>query len=163
MILRKAEERDLAALAEIYNNEVMTSTATLDLHPRSMEDRMEWLKSHNVGNHPLIVAEEDGVVMGYASLSGYREKEAYKSTVELSVYVHPDHRCKGVATAMVNELLRMAREDENTHLVVSVITGGNEKSRRLHERFGFIFSGNVPEAGFKMGEYRSIDTYYMIV
>ena len=161
--IRKAERKDLAALLNIYNYEVEHGVATFDLNPKSMEEWEAWFAHYNVDNHPLIVLEEAGVVAGYASLSPYREKEAYISTVELSVYVAPEHRDKGVAGALMKAILKLAREDETIHTVVSVITGGNAPSIRLHEKFGFAFGGTIREVGWKMGRYLDIDNYYLMV
>lgn len=163
MEIRKAKREDLKELLEIYNYEVLNGVATFDLNPKSMEEWEKWYTAHNVGNHPLIVAVYDGHVAGYASLSSYREKEAYRSTVELSVYVSPVYRRRGVAAALMKEILELARQDESIHMVVSVITSGNEASEKLHRRFGFSFCGTIHDMGFKMGEYRSIDNYELMV
>ena len=79
------------------------------------------------------------------------------------MYIAPDLRRRGVASRLMEEILKLAREDERTHLVVSVITSGNEASAALHNKFGFTFAGNIPEAGVKFGEYQGIDQYYLIV
>ena len=157
--VRTAAPADLQALADIYNYEVINGVSTLDLEPKDLDERRAWLDAHNVENHPLIVAELDGAVAGYASLSMYREKEAYKSTVELSIYVSPDYRQMGIATKLMADILQMAREDERTHTVVSVITSGNDASRALHEQFGFEFCGTIREVGMKFGKYLDIDNY----
>ena len=159
MIIRKARIEDLEELLEIYNYEVEHGVATFDLEAKTLEERGEWFYAHNVDNHPLIVAEIDGHVAGYASLSSYREKEAYKSTVELSIYIGKDYRKRGVATALMKSILEEAKKDERTHTVVSVITSGNEASQKLHEKFGFEFCGTIKEVGIKFGEYRDIDNY----
>ena len=163
MLIRKAVEKDIAATLEIYNHEVENGVATLDLHPKTYDEWRQWYSAHNVGNHPLIVAETDGEVAGYASLSGYREKEAFASTVELSVYVSPEHRGKGVATRLMEHIITLAEQDADTHVIVSVITSGNKVSERLHERFGFRHCGTIHEVGFKHGQYRDIDNYELIV
>lgn len=163
MIIRKAEIKDIEALLDIYNYEVENTTATFDLNKKTIEQWTTWYENHNIGNHPLIVAEIDGVVAGYASLSTYREKEAYKSTVELSVYVATSFRRQGVATALMEEIIRLAREDETTHTVVSVITSENNESVRLHEKFGFTFSGTIHEVGMKFGRYLGISNYELQV
>ena len=163
MHIRTAIQSDLPALLDISNYAVVNGTATLDLQPRSMEERQIWFDEHNTDNHPLIVAEIDGNAVGYATLSPYRTKEAYRSTVELSIYVHRDHRNQGIASALMEEILRMAREDERTHTVVSVITSGNEASTNLHKKFGFEWGGRIPEVGLKMGKYLAIDNYYLTV
>lgn len=163
MIIRKAEKRDIPDMTGIYNYEVINGVATLDIHPRSPEDRLDWFNAHNKDNHPLIVAEEAGKVIGYASLSPYREKEAYCSTVELSVYVDAENRGKGVASALLTEILDFAKKDPATHLVVSVITAGNDASVHLHEKFGFTYCGTIHQVGVKFGRYLDIVNYELIV
>ena len=163
MNIRKAEQRDLQALLDIYNYEVAHGVATLDLALKALPEWQVWFDAHNVDNHPLFVAEEGGRVAGYASLSSYREKEAYKSTVELSIYIHPEHRRRGVAGALMAFILDVARGDERIHTVVSVITTGNEASCRLHEKFGFTFCGTIREVGMKFGRYLDIDNYSLRV
>lgn len=163
MKIRKAELSDLPELLEIYNYEVAHGVATLDLAPRTLEERRTWFDAHNVDHHPLYVTVIDGRVAGYVSLSAYREKEAYKSTVELSIYIHPNFRRLGVATALMGFILEEARRDESIHTVVSVITSGNAASERLHEKFGFTFCGTIREVGMKFGKYQDIDNYSLSV
>ena len=163
MIIRKPVREDIPALLDIYNYEVENGIATLDINPKSIADWERWYDNHNINNHPLIVCEDEGKIAGYATLSSYREKEAYSSTVELSVYVSPYHRQKGVGTLLMEEILRLAKEDKNTHTVVSVITSGNAASCRLHEKFGFTFCGTIKEVGVKFGKYIDIENYSLKV
>ena len=163
MRIRKAEQKDLVALLDIYNYEVINGVSTLDLNPRTLAERQIWFDQHNVENHPLYIAEIDGCVAGYSSLSSYREKEAYKSTVELSIYISPDYRKRGIATALMEFILEEAKADPRTHSVVSVITAGNEASCNLHKKFGFTFCGTVPQVGMKFGKFQDIVTYSLIV
>ena len=163
MIIRKPIKKDIPELLGIYNYEVENGIATLDINKKSLSDWEKWYDNHNIENHPLIVCEADGEIAGYATLSSYREKEAYKSTVELSVYVSPNHRRKGVGTALMEEILRLAREDETIRTVVSVITSGNAASCRLHEKFGFAFCGTIPEVGVKFGKLIDIENYSLRV
>lgn len=163
MYIRKAEKGDLFRLLEIYNYEVTHGISTLDLHPKTPEEWMEWYDVHNIGNHPLLVAELAGEIAGYASLSEYRSKEAFRSTVELSVYVDLKFRGQGVAAALMEQILEMARRDEATHNVVSVITAGNKASERLHQKFGFVCCGRIPEVGMKFGRYLDIENYSLLV
>lgn len=162
-IIRRAERNDLSAISDIYNYEVANGTATFDIHPSTMPELETWFAAHNVDNHPLIVIETEGQVAGYASLSKYRDKEAYAGTVELSVYVGYEFRGRGYAKALVSELIGMAKRDPATHVIVSVITGGNDASVSLHRHFGFTFCGTIHETGFKFGRYLSIDNYELIV
>ena len=163
MIIRKASEKDILPMLQIYNYEVQNTTSTFDLNPKTEEQWRVWYLAHNVDNHPLIVAEIDGEVAGYASLSSYREKEAYKSTVELSVYVSLAFRRRGVATALMEEILKMAREDCTIHTVVSVITSENKESEKLHDKMGFTFCGTIHEVGEKFGRYLGISNYELQV
>ncbi len=163
MLIRRAELKDLEELLEIYNYEVVYGISTLDLCPKTLEEWRGWFALHNIANHPLLAAEVEGHVVGYASLSSYREKEAYRSTVELSVYVAASHRKKGVGDALMNAVLDLAREDDSIHMVVSVITGGNEASIRLHDKYGFTYCGCIHEVGYKLGSYRDIENYELKV
>ena len=163
MVVREATESDLSALLAIYNDEVAHGTATFDTEPREGEAARGWLAAHNRDNHPLLVAVEDGEVMGYASLSPYNPKAAYAATVELSVYVAGACRGRGVGAGLVQAILEMAREDPRTHLVVSLVTHGNEASVRLHGHLGFSYVGTLHEAGEKFGRLLDVDIYELRV
>ena len=101
--------------------------------------------------------------MGYATLSPYRPKEAYASTAELSLYIAPACRGRGVATALMQAILQAARECPELHMVVSVITGGNAASIHLHEKFDFTHCGTLREVGFKHCAYRDVDHFLLEV
>ena len=161
--IRLTEEKDLPALLDIYNHEVVNGTATLDLHPKSIEDWQAWYAEHSLGNHIALTAEADGCPVGYVTLSRYREKEAYKTTVELSIYVHTDFRNRGVASALMEEILETARTRRDVHTVISVITSGNEASLALHKKFGFIHCGTIREVGKKMEKMLDIHNYQLIL
>lgn len=163
MEIRKAQEQDLPALLDIYNYEVAHGTATFDLHPKTLEERREWFLQHPGGRHILLAAVEDGRAVGYASLSPYREKEAYAATVELSIYVDAAYRGRGIADALMQALLTYARSREDVHTIVSVITEGNEISVRLHEKYGFIHCGCIHEVGVKFGKALGIVNMELVV
>ena len=166
--IRKGRAEDLPALLSIYNYEVENGIATFDLHPKTTEDWNAWFQAHSTELHPLLVAEmiSSGsmpCIAGYATLSPYRAKEAYHSTVELSVYVSPTCRGQGVASALLEAILQLAHQNADIHVVVSVITSGNEASTHLHEKFGFTYCGTLHEVGYKHGAYRDIDHYELFV
>ena len=163
MTIRKAERKDIETLLEIYNHEVLHGVSTLDINAKTTDQWTVWFENHNIKNHPLIVCEDQGIIVGYSTLSSYREKEAYASTVELSIYVHPEHRGRGIGSVLMSEIIAMAKADETVHTVVSVITSGNAASEKLHSKFGFAFSGTIKEVGMKFGEYLDISNYYLIV
>lgn len=163
MTIRKAQPADLPALLAIYNHEVTHGTATFDIHEKTLAERQAWMAAHAQAPYTLLVAETDGRVAGYASLSPYREKEAFQTTVELSVYVDSACRGQGVATALMEAILAAARADDCIHTVISVITGGNAVSIHLHEKCGFTACGVIRQAGKKFDRWLDILHYQLMV
>ena len=163
LVIRPITQDDIVSCLDIYNYEVVNGVATLDLEPRTLEEWHEWYNAHRDEHHPIIVGTIDDVVVGYASLSPYRLKDAFKSTVELSIYIHQEYRGKGVASKLMPHILEHAKETETLHTVVSVITAGNAASTALHERFGFTYCGLTPQVGFKHGKYQDTETYALLV
>jgi phosphinothricin acetyltransferase len=163
IFIRTAKSKDLLYLVDIYNYEIENGTSTLEISPQTPEQRHEWLVAHNVDNHPLIVAEVDGHVIGYACLSPYREKTGYHSTVELSVYVDILYRRKGIASLLVQKIIEIAKNDPSIHAIISVIIEGNDASVQLHRKFGFTLCGTIREAGYKFGKCLDISLYELLV
>lgn len=163
LVIRPITQDDIVSCLDIYNYEVVNGVATLDLEPRTLEEWHEWYNAHRDEHHPIIVGTIDDVVVGYASLSPYRLKDAFKSTVELSIYIHQDYRGKGVASKLMAHILEHAKENDTLHTVVSVITAGNEASTALHTCFNFTYCGLTPEVGFKHGKYQDTETYALLV
>lgn len=163
VMIRTAKESDIPPLRDIYNYELEHTTATFDMNPKSLEDRTEWFFAHNKDNHPLIVAEADGVTAGYASLSPYRLLEAYKETVELSIYVDRHYRGRGIANMLMRSILDDARRRQDVHSIISVITSDNEASIHLHEKYGFTYCGTMREMGVKFGKMLDIVNYQLLV
>jgi L-amino acid N-acyltransferase YncA len=146
---------DAESIRTIYNREVTGSTVTFDLVPRSLEDQQQWLHEHS-GAHPAIVAvSEDGEVCGFGSLSPYRPRPAYRTTVEDSVYVDPAHQGNGVGRAILSELVSLAGS-HGFHAVVGRIVGGHEASIRLHLACGFEQVGTEREVGRKFGKWLDV-------
>lgn len=159
MIIRWAEESDMERLTEIFNYEVLNSTSCFCLEPQTAEERRTWFQAHDRDARPLIVAEEDGEAVAYASLSDYRAYAAYKATVELSVYVDRRYRGRGIGEALMHRLMELAEANDKIHMVISVITGGNEPSIRLHQKLGFACGGTTHEVGYKFGTWLDV-VYY---
>ncbi|MGZ7019526.1 MAG: N-acetyltransferase family protein [Acidimicrobiia bacterium] len=153
--IRLAEPGDAEAIRAIYNIEVRESTVTFDLVERSLEQQLEWLVEHS-GGHPAIVAVDGaGAVMGFGSLSPYKERPAYFPTVEDSVYVHRDHRGSGVGKVLLAELVRLA-QTYGYHSVVARIVGGHDASISLHSAHGFDPVGVEREVGRKLGRWLDV-------
>ena len=163
LVIRSITKDDIAACLDIYNYEVVNGVATLDLEPRTLTEWQGGDEAHQTAEHCIFVGIMDDVVVGYASLSPYRTKDAFKSTVELSIYIHQEYRGKGVASKLMAHILDHAKETDTLHTVVSVITAGNAASTALHERFGFIYCGPTPQVGFKHGKYQDTETYSLLV
>jgi L-amino acid N-acyltransferase YncA len=161
MLIRKAVLDDVPDILEIYNDAVLHTTATFDLEEKTLEDRIQWFHKYN-DTYPLIVAELDGKVAGYCSLSPFREKEAYKQTVEISVYVHKDVRGKGIARQLIEHILELSKKAGH-HVIIAGITAGNDISVRLHESFGFTLAGTFREVGFKFGEWQDVLFYQLLL
>jgi phosphinothricin acetyltransferase len=154
MKLRLATLDDAEAIRAIYNLEVTTSTATFDLVPRSLEDQQAWLAARS-GAHAAIVAEADGVVLGFGSLSPWRDRPAYATTVEDSVYVHRDHHGRGVGKALLQELVATGTA-HGFHACMARIVGGHEASIALHASCGFEQVGVEREVGRKLGRWLDV-------
>jgi len=154
MEVRLATLDDAATIREIYNLEVTTSVATFDLVPRSIDEQRDWLADRS-GARAVIVAEHDGVVCGFGSLSQWRDRPAYSTTVEDSVYVHRDHRGAGVGRLLLTELVATATR-HGFHVCMARIVGGHEASISLHHACGFEVVGTEREVGRKFGRWLDV-------
>lgn len=154
LTLRIADRSDAEAIRAIYNVEVLQSTVTFDLVPRTLDDQVAWIDGHS-GAHPAIVAVSGDTVVGFGSLSPYRDRPAYVTSVEDSVYVHRDHRGTGVGRVLLEELLRLGL-DHGFHAVVARIVGGHEASIALHTAFGFEVVGTEREIGRKFNRWLDV-------
>jgi L-amino acid N-acyltransferase YncA len=155
MDVRRATPADAEAIRAIYNVEVTGSTVTFDLVPRTLEDQLAWQAQH-AGAHPAVVAVDDeGRVLGFASLSSYRDRPAYATTVEDSVYVHHDHRGEGVGRVLLSEIVRLATS-HGFHSVVARIADAQPPSIGLHRACGFELVGIEREVGRKFGRWLDV-------
>ena len=139
----------------IYNQEVTGSTVTFDLVPRTPEDQLRWMEAH-AGAYPVLVAvDEHDAVAGFASLSRYRTRPAYSTTVEDSVYVHADRRGQGVGRLLLGDVVELAAHG-GFHAVMARIVGTHEASIRLHRACGFELVGVEREVGRKFGQWLDV-------
>ena len=152
--VRLATLDDAEAVRTIYNREVTESTVTFDLVPRTLDDQRAWLAAH-AGAHPAVVAVAGATVVGFGSLSPYRDRPAYATTVEDSVYVDPDRRGEGVGRLILAELVRLAGL-HGFHSVMGRIVGGHEVSIALHKACGFELVGVEREVGRKFGRWLDV-------
>ena len=180
-LIRRAEQGDAEAIRAIYNVEVLDSTVTMDLVARSLAEQKAWLHDHG-GAHPVIVAYgpdpavgsgsgsgfavgtgsdpavgsdptvDPGVVVGFASLSPWRARPAYRGTVENSVYVARTAQGRGVGRVLLESILRLGAE-HGFHTCMARIAGGNEASIKLHEACGFELLGVERQVGRKFNRW----------
>jgi len=154
--LRPATNTDAEAIRSIYNLEVETSTVTFDLVPRTLTEQESWITQRS-GAHAVLVAEDDGVICGFGSLSPYRHRPAYSTTVEDSVYVHRDHQGVGVGRLLLEQLVALATT-HGFHAVVARIVAGHAASISLHAGVGFEIVGHEREIGRKFGRWLDVVT-----
>ena len=156
-VIRLAEARDAIAIAEIYNEAILTTTATFDTETKTPEDRLRWLESHN-DRHPVFVAEVAGCVVGWASLTEWSDRPAYKETAESSFYVVEAFRGRGVGRALKQTLIDEARR-LGYHTLLARVAQESEASVHINETFGFRHIGTMKQVGHKFG--RRLDVHMM--
>ena len=153
--VRAASEADAAGILDIYNHAVSATVDTFDLVPRTLEQQEAWVRDHS-GAHPAVVAvDQAGLVLGFGSLSPYRPRPAYATTVEDSVYVADSARGRGIGKALLADLVRLARE-HGFHSVIGRIVGHNEVSIGLHRACGFVEVGTEREVGRKFNRWLDV-------
>ena len=157
MRLREARLDDLEAIDRIYDHYVLHGTCTAQLEPAGLDARTAWFADHDA-RHPIVVAEEEGAVVGWASLSTYNRRAGYDDTVEDSIYV--DHRAhgRGIGTALLAHLVTRA-EALGHRSIVAAVAGTESASLRLHTKHGFVEAGRLREVIRKFGVW--LDVVYL--
>ena len=154
VVVRLATADDAEAIQRIYNHEVEHTTHTFDLVPRALEDQQAWLQDRT-GALGVLVAEIDGQVVGFSSLSEYRPRAAYRTSVESSVYVDEAVRGRGVGRRLLHDLVDLAKAS-GFHTMVARVAGGHEASIKLHAAVGFATVGTEREVGRKFGNWLDV-------
>lgn len=157
-LLRPAIPADLPAINSIYNHYVLTSTATYQTVPETAEAREAWFEGRDQALHPVTVAEVEGVIAAWGSLSPFGKREAFARTVENSIYVHPDFQRRGLGRQLLLDQLERARAAGH-HTLIAAISAEQDASLKLHELHGFTESGRLREAGWKFGRW--LDLVYL--
>ncbi len=159
--IRDATEADAGSLLAIYNHEVLTGTATLDLEPRTLEGQIEWIRRHQ-GANPVVVAVVEDQVVGFASLSPFKERAAYRTTVENSIYVAAGAQGQGIGNLLMTEILARARS-HGFHSVIARIAGDNPGSIAVHLRHGYELVGVEREVGRKFGQWLDVTELQLLL
>jgi L-amino acid N-acyltransferase len=160
--IRPATLADLPALVEIYNQAVLHTTATMDTEPKTPDERRVWFDDHTGDpRYPLLVAEADQVVVGWATFSRWSDRLAYSGTAEDSVYVHEGYRGQGVGKMLLSRLIQIGRE-HGLHTIIARIASGNPASIRLHTAAGFQSIGTMREVGRKFDHWVDVEILQLI-
>ncbi len=151
------------AILDIFNEAIQTSTALYDYQPRPLASMEAWFGNKDKGNFPVIGIEDSaGTLLAFGSYGTFRAWPAYKYSVEHSVYVHKDHRGKGLGIQVMQALIAAARQRE-VHALIGGIDASNAGSIALHQRLGFKHVGTLPQVGFKFGRWLDLAFYQLLL
>lgn len=157
------EKAHAEAILAILNEVIAHSTALYDYQPRSLESMSGWFSAKQASNFPVIGAiSHSGELLGFASYGTFRAWPAYKYSVEHSVYIHRDHRGKGLAQALMRQLIEQA-VTQQYHVMIGGIDETNSASVALHQKLGFSHAGTIRQAGFKFGRWLDLAFYQLIL
>ena len=160
--IRDALPADLPAIRDIYNEAALNTTAIWNEQAVDLANRQAWLSARQSQGYPvLVIVDTDENVLGYASFGDWRPFDGYRYTVEHSVYVRSDQRGNGLGPRLMTALIERARTC-GKHVMVAAIESGNAASIRLHERAGFVTTGQMPQVGTKFGHWLDL-TFMQLV
>ena len=148
--IRKAERSDLEAITAIYNDAILTTTATFDTEPKTAAEQLRWFEEHGE-RYPVLVAVLDGQVVGWSSLSQWSDRCAYADTAETSFYVAPGYRGRGIGRQLKHAIIEEARR-LRFHTLIARVAEGSDASLHLNESFGFVHVGTMKEVVRKFGK-----------
>ncbi|HUO99277.1 MAG TPA: GNAT family N-acetyltransferase [Rhizomicrobium sp.] len=159
MEFRHAQQADLPALLTIYNHYVLATPITFDVEPRTASERQAWLDGFaSTGRHQCFVAASDGEAIGWACSGRFKEKAAYESSVETSIYIKPGFEKRAIGRRLYTALFE-ALALEDVHRAFGGITQPNESSVALHLAMGFSYVGMYREVGRKFGRFWDVAWY----
>ncbi|KAF2337173.1 GNAT family N-acetyltransferase [Flavobacterium daemonense] len=156
--LRPATENDLQKILDIVNHSILHTTANYSYDIQTLEIQTKWFEDKKAKNLPIVVADLDGEVVGFGSYGQFREKIGYQYTIEHSVYVVDNVIGKGIGSKLLTELIHLAKE-QGYHMMIGAIDAENTASIAFHERFGFVATGTIREAGYKFDRW--LDLVFM--
>lgn len=156
-MIRLAREDDLAAIEEIYNHYVLTSTCTYQLEPSPPGERLAWFAEHDAA-HPVTVAVEDGTVVGWGALSWFRPRAGYRFTVEDTIYVRHDRHRRGIGGRLLADLVARAAA-LGYHTIIAGISAEQVGSIALHRAAGFTETARLRQVGHKLDQW--LDVLFM--
>ena len=155
--IRTASKNDLSSITEIYNHAVLNTTATFDTEPKTLHEQDEWFERH-IDKYTVIVAVQDDIVVGWASLSPWSDRCAYSNTADIAVYIKEGFRGKGIGSKLLEELLKKGTKN-GLHTAIAKICSENEVSMNLFKKSGFKHIGTMKEVGYKFE--KKLDVHLM--
>ena len=150
--LRPYVVTDCVALLEIINYNIINSTALYDYHPRTLAQQEAIFDDKLQKDFPILVAVLENKIVGFGYYSEFRFREAYRFTVEHSVYVHPDYQGLKIGQKLLETLIEKAK-NQKLHTMIAVIDSENQASVKFHEKLGFETVGIIKESGFKFNRW----------
>ncbi|MDX1498921.1 MAG: GNAT family N-acetyltransferase [Woeseiaceae bacterium] len=160
LAIRPGEARDIARLVDIYNHYVTETHITFDTEPFAVGARTQWFTQFaETGPYRLLVAEADGRVAGYASSTRFKDKPAYRTSVETTIYIDPERRGRGIGSALYSALLEQLAATPGVHRAYGGVALPNPESVALHERLGFVHVASYHEVGYKFDRFWDVHWY----
>ncbi|MGM9948482.1 MAG: GNAT family N-acetyltransferase [Lysinibacillus sp.] len=159
-MIRQATREDVASILEIFNYNIRHSTSIYLYEEQTLEERISWFEGKLEAGEPVLVYEHEGEVAGYATYGKFRPHIAYQHTIENSVYVHEGFQRRGIAKALMIRLIEEARKGRYKTMI-ACIDAGNEGSKRMHEKLGFIYKGTLENVGYKFEKWLDLDLYQL--
>lgn len=156
--IRTANENDLQAMLDIYNEIILNTTAVFQYDVHTIQQRKEWFAQKQKENFPVFIAEENNVVVGFSTFGQFRNWQAYQYSVENSMYVKASERGKGIGKLLLQPLIDAAKQ-MNMHTIIASIVADNASSIALHKQFGFFEVAHFKEVGFKFNKW--LDLVFM--
>jgi len=159
-MIRKVQLSDAEDIVNIYNYYIENTIISFETLKIDVNEETQRIKKILDNNYPFIVYEEQNVVLGYAYLSKWREREAYKNTLETSIYVHKDHYNKGIGKILYKELINLGKT-QGIHALIGGMSIPNPQSRKLHKRLGFQRVGLFKEVGYKFNKFIDVEFWQL--
>lgn len=163
MLVRNATINDIPGLLAVHNYAVRELDAIWTEVEETLEDRQAWFRQRTAAGYPvLVVIDDKNEVAGYGTFGEYRQKPGYRLTVEHSLYIAADAQGKGIGKTLLAKLIEIAKAGDY-HMMVGIIEDQNHGSVRLHEKFGFIPAGQLPQSGMKNGRWLGQLSMYLLL
>lgn len=159
-MIRKATQEDVKDILEIFNYNICHSTAIYLYEKQTLDERMAWFEAKVAAGEPVLVFEVDGKVAGYATYGKFRPHIAYQYTIENSVYVHEDFQRRGIAKALMIQLIEEAKR-KRYQTMIACIDASNDGSKYIHEKLGFLYKGTLEKVGYKFEKWLDLDMYQL--